>query len=611
METKRDETRLKDQVENLPRDPGVYLFKDKNGKVVYVGKAKDLRARVRNYLREGADDRYQIQFLLAHARDIDYVVTATEQEALILENNLIKKYYPRYNIFLKDDKTYVNLRLNVDHPFPRLTVVRRPKRDRAMYFGPFVSAGSVRQTLRTIGRIFPMRTCTDQELQHRKRPCLYYHLKRCPGPCVGLVDPQVYAETVSKVKMFLKGKGNELVKTLRDKMELFSAERRYEEAARVRDQMFAIQRTVERQRITSPQASDRDVFAAYREGERIVIQRLSVRDGRVSGGEMYPFDHAVLSTVDHLSSFLNQYYQSGATIPEEVLLPEEIPEMESLEEFLGSRRGRAVRIICPARGERRALVEIALKNARTAFDDYGTSQRNRELLEDLREMLSLERYPRRIECYDISNIHGTDAVGSRVTFVEGEPSKAHYRHYRIRTVKGSDDYAMMREVLERRLSRGIKDGDLPDLVLVDGGRGQLNVALDVVDRLGVEGVDAVGIAKVRQPESGRRVRGKERIYLPDLPEPLFLEDNSTALHLLERIRDEAHRFAVTRHKRLRGKKLEESALDHVPGIGPVLKRRLLQEFGSVARIRKTPVEVLSSVRGVSPRLAQALIDALS
>jgi excinuclease ABC subunit C len=462
-----------------------------------------------------------------------------------------------------------------------------------------------------IGRIFPLRTCTDAEMERRNRPCLYYHIKRCPGPCVGLVDAQEYAETVSKVKMFLKGRGNDLVKTLRDKMERLSAERRFEKAASIRDQMFAIQRTVEKQRITSPQRADRDAFAAYREKERIVIQKLSVRDGEVTGGQMYAFDNAVLSTFEHVSSFVNQYYQSGAAIPGEILLAEEIPEKEPLERLLSERGKRKVRIVYPKRGERRTLVDMAEKNARSAFADYGASQRNRELLEDLQELLSLQRFPRRIECYDISNIHGTDAVGSGVTFVDGEPSKAHYRHYKIRTVKGSDDYGMMREVLERRISRGVNEGDLPDLLVVDGGRGQLNVALDVLDHLGAEDVDTVAVAKVRERDTKRKIRGKEKIYTRDLPDPLILEGNSTALYLLERVRDEAHRFAITHHKRLRSKKLEKSALDDIPGIGPVLKQRLLEEFGSVARIRKAPVEVLASVRGMSCRLAQALKDALA
>ena len=601
---------LREQIERFPTEPGVYLFKDEHGRVLYVGKARSLRARVRNYLRDGADGRYHIQFLLRKAMTTDYLVTGTEQEALILENNLIKKYRPRYNIFLKDDKTYVNLRLNVDHPFPRLTVVRRPRRDSAQYFGPFASAGSVRSTLRTIGRIFPMRTCSDTELANRQRPCLYYYIKRCPAPCVGKIDAQEYAETVRRLSMFLKGRGSELLKSLSDKMDLLSAERRYEEAARIRNQVFAIQSVLEKQRITSMRRAERDAFAACRRDDRLVIQTMSVRAGEVSGGESYTFGNVVLSTAEHLASFINQYYQGGAAIPEEIVLDEDIPGEEALAAFLSERRGKAVRFIHPVRGDKARLLDMAKKNAVLAFEEGGVSERNRELLEDLQEMLALQHYPRRIECYDISNIQGTDAVGSGVAFIDGEPSKGLYRHYRIRTVAGADDYAMMREVLERRISRGLKEGDLPDLLLVDGGRGQLGVALEVANRLGADAVDVVGIAKVRD-ERGRKVRGKERIYTATLPEPLLLEGNSAALYLLERIRDEAHRFAITHHRRRRGKRIVASRLDGIPGVGPVLKTRLLAEFGSVARIRTTSLEALASVRGMSGRLAQILKDALS
>jgi excinuclease ABC subunit C len=602
--------RLRDLAENLPDDPGVYLFKDAAGKVLYVGKARSLRTRVRTYTRDGADGRYHIQFLLQRIHDLDFIVTETEQEALILENNLIKKYRPRYNVYFKDDKTYVNLRLNVEHPFPRLTVVRRPRRDRAQYFGPFVSAGSVRQTLRTIGRLFPMRTCTDAEMERRTRPCLYYHIKRCPAPCVGKVDAQDYAETVKRVNMFLKGRGNELLKTLRDKMELQSAERRYEEAARTRDQIHSIQRVLEKQRITSPQSAERDVFGVFRDRERLIIQTLSVRDGQVSGGRTYAFDNALMSTEEHLSSFLNQYYQRGTPVPGEVLLSHEIPDAESMQTFLAGRRGHPVKILYPRRGERATLVAMAVRNATIASEEGGRLERNRELLEDLQELLSLHHYPRRIECYDISNIQGVDAVGAGVVFVDGEPSKSHYRNYRIRTVEGADDYAMMREVLERRLSRGIEEGDLPDLLVIDGGRGQLGVALDVIARLGADGVDAVGIAKVRADDGHSRIRGKERMYMKDIREPLLLEGNSPALYLLERIRDEAHRVAIGHHKRVRGKRLGRSSLDDIPGVGDVLKRRLMAEFGSVARIRSARADAIARVPGVSLRLARAIKDSL-
>jgi len=457
-----------------------------------------------------------------------------------------------------------------------------------------------------------MRTCTDAELDSRKRPCLYYYIKRCPAPCVGKISGDEYAETVRRVTMFLKGREGELLKKLRDRMDLQAAERQYEAAARTRDQVYSVQRILERQHITSAKPAERDIFAVERAKEKLVVQRLSIRDGEVSGGAAYVFDRAVMSTGEHLASFLSQYYLGGAPVPGEIVVGEDIPDVDALEELFSERRKKQVKVVVPKRGERAAQLALAETNARIALEDTSAAaERNRDLLEDLQELLSLERFPRRIECYDISNIQGTDAVGSGVCFIDGEPSKGLYRHYRIRTVEGSDDYGMMREVLERRIARGQGDGDLPDLLVVDGGRGQLGVALDVLERLGADGIDAVGIAKVREGAGNRKVRGKERIHIPGLPEPLLLEGNSAALYLLERVRDEAHRFAITHHKRLRGKKIGRSALDDIPGVGPTLKTRLLSEFGSVSRIRRASVQALTQVKGVSPRLARAVKDALS
>jgi excinuclease ABC subunit C len=603
-------TRLLDQMKQFPHNPGVYLFKDPHGQVIYVGKAKDLRKRIQSYFREGGDGRHQIQFLMQRAASLDNLVTETEQEALILENNLIKKHRPRYNIFLKDDKTYVNLRLNVKHPYPRLTVVRNPKSDGAQYFGPFASAGSVRATLRMIGRIFPLRTCTDHELNIRKRPCLYYHIKRCPGPCAGLIDPQEYRETVGKVTMFLKGKGNELARSLKKKMDVLAAERRYEQAARVRDQVRAIQRTIEKQRITSPQTAERDVFGTHRDKETLVIQVLFVRSGQLSGGEAFTFTNASLPTEELLSSFLSQYYQRGAVIPGEVVVAEPIPDPSSLSAYLSYRKKEKVPVVCPQRGERRQMAKLARKNAALAAREKGPSARSRDLLEDLRELLSLKKFPRRIECFDVSNIQGRDAVASCATFIDGEPARNLYRRYKIKTVEGADDYGMLEETLERRLVRGIKEGDLPDLLLLDGGRGQLNVALRVLARLGVDELDALGIAKVRDRESRRRIKGREKIFHPDLADPLLLEGNSTALLLLQRIRDEAHRFAITYHQKLRSRKMEHSILDDIPGVGPVLKQRLLYEFGSLARLRQASAETIAQLPGVSKSLAGRIKDFL-
>lgn len=601
---------LLNQVSRLPMDPGVYLFKDEKGRVIYVGKAKELRTRVRNYFREGADGRYHVLFLQKKIHDIDFIVTKTEQEALILENNLIKKHRPRYNIFLRDDKTYVNVRLNVQHAFPRLTIVRNPRKDKARYFGPYASAGSVRQTLRTLGKVFPMRTCSDSELDNRKRPCLYYYIKRCPAPCVGYVDPQQYRETVNRVIMFMKGRGDELVKVLDDKMKLQAAERRYEEAARTRDQLYAVERVLERQRITTTDDKQRDVFGVHREGEKMVIQKLTVREGKMMGGDAFYFDNATLETEEHLASFLNQYYQRGAAIPREVVVSDAVIDRQALEAYLTEKRESRVRIVTPQRGEKRALVEMAVHNAHAALEEQDATGERREVLEQVRDIFDLRSYPHRIECFDVSNLQGREAVASQVVFVDGEPARGLYRHYRVKTIQGADDYGMMREVLERRVARGLKEHDLPDLLIVDGGRGQLNVALDVLDRMGVEDQDTLGIAKVKEGRRKRRVRDRERIYSPHLDEPLLMEGPADALHLLQRVRDEAHRFAIRYHQKVRSRRIEASVLDAIPGVGPVLKRRLLSAFGSVEGLRKAGIRGVATVQGVSGRMAARIIEAI-
>jgi len=610
MTNQSAEEKLRSQVDRLPTDPGVYLFKDAKGRIIYVGKAKELRTRVRSYFRDGGDGRYHIQFLIKRIAELEFIVTSTEQEALILENNLIKKHRPRYNIFLRDDKTYVNVRLNVDHAFPRLTIVRNPRKDKAKYFGPYASAGSVRSTLRTLGKIFPMRTCSDQELLNRKRPCLYYYIKRCPAPCMGYVDAQVYGDTVEKVTMFLKGRGDQLIKALKDKMELQSAERKYEKATGTRNQLYSVQRTLEKQRITKHGGVHRDIFGVHREKERMTIQVLTVRGGKMTGGDSYHFENATLDVEEHLSSFINQYYQRGAAIPSEIILTSPIDASEAIEKYLTERREARVRFIVPQRGEKKQLADLATKNARAAFEDAGAGGRKTELLEELQDLLELRAFPHRIECFDVSNFQGREAVASHVAFVDGEPARTLYRHYRVRTIKGANDYGMMEEVLERRVAKGVKERDLPDLLLVDGGRGQLNVALKVLDRLGAEDQDVLGIAKVKDGAGKRKVRDKEKIFSPHLSEPLLLEGNSNALHLLQRIRDEAHRFAITYHKKIRSRGIRASVLDAVPGVGPVLKQRLMTAFGGPAGMRKAGAAGLITVQGVSPRLAAKILDVL-
>ena len=601
---------IKAQVDRLPSDPGVYIFRDRKGQMLYVGKAKELRTRVRNYFQEGGDGRMHLYLWLDRIAELETIVTETEQEALILENNLIKKHRPRFNIVLRDDKTYVHVRLNVDHPFPRLTVVRRPRKDKSLYFGPYASAGSVRASLRTLGRTFPMRTCSDAELNNRKRPCLYYYIKRCPAPCVGKVDAGVYQETVTRVSMFLKGRGDELLKKLKDKMHLQAVERRYEDAARTRDQLYAVQKILEKQRISAFNQADRDVFGVHRDGDKMVIQALHVRDGEMTGGNAHYFENASLSTGEHLASFLGQFYQSGAALPKEVLVSTSLDDGAVLEAYLSKRKRRKVKVLVPQRGEKKHQVAMAVKNAVTYFEEQGVTGRNKELLEELQDLLDLRSFPHKIECFDVSNLHGKQAVASQVTFIDAEPAKTHYRHYRVKTIEGANDYGMMKEILERRIARGVKERDLPDLLLVDGGRGQLNVALKVADHLGVEDMDILGIAKVRDEGGQRKIKGKERIHSPHMPEPLLLEGTSEALFLLERVRDEAHRFAIGYHKRLRGKQLERSAVDTIPGVGPVLKRRLLAAFGSVDGLRRAAVAELTAVQGVSSALAARIKEHL-
>ncbi len=450
-----------------------------------------------------------------------------------------------------------------------------------------------------LGRIFPMRTCSDAELANRTRPCLYYYIKRCPAPCVGYVDAQVYSDTVGRVTMFLKGRGEELVKTLKDKMDLQAAERQYEAAARTRDQLYAVQRTLEKQRITSPDFAKRDVFGVHREKDKMVIQCLYVRDGKMTGGDAFYFENAKLGTSEHLASFLNQLYQRGGVVPAEIFVSDDIEGREALEGYISARRGASVKIRVPKRGEFKRLVDLAVRNAEHAMKDRGVEGRSAGLLEELQDLLELTRYPRRIECFDISNFQGREAVASQVTFIDGEPSKAQYRHYRVRSVEGANDYAMMKEVLERRFTRG----HVPDLLLVDGGRGQLNVAREVVGRLGIEDIDVLGIAKVRTDDGRRKVRDKEHVYSPRLPDPLLLDGGSEVLYLVQRIRDEAHRFAIAYHKKLRSKRLAGSVLDGIPGLGPVLKRRLIAAFGSIEALRRAGVADLAAIQGVSPGLA--------
>lgn len=607
---------IEEKLDSLPALPGVYLMRDGSGKVIYVGKAKELRARVRAYFRSG-DGRSQIKFLLRRVEDVETLVTSNEKEALILENNLIKQYKPRYNILLKDDKSYLSIKVNVQHAWPRILATRKIVKDGSRYFGPYASAFAVRETLDIVERHFLLRTCTEHNFKNRARPCLQYQIKRCPGPCVLPVDPKEYQENLRQALLFIEGKRQELVEELRRKMQEKSVALEFEAAAKIRDQIQAVEKTVEKQRMVSHWGGDQDIFGLYREGGFIEVQVLFVRQGKLTGNQAYSLDDLEFSDAEVMESLLTQFYQGDRFAPDEILLGVELEDREVREEYLSERKGKSVSILCPQRGDKRQLLEMAVQNARQSFFERHDEEKRREkMLLELQERLRIRNYPQRIECFDISTIHGAHAVGSMVTFFNGEADKRRYRHYRIRTVRadsGGDDFAMMYEVLKRRFSRGIQEGDLPDLVVVDGGKGQLAMALAAMRELGVKDVDAAALAKMRVRPSARSPeiqRTEERVFLPGRSNPVTLRRNSNALFLLQRVRDEAHRFAITYHKKLRTRRTLYSALDKIPGIGGARKRALLRHFGSIKRIEEATVKDLLQVPFVNAKIAQEILDTL-
>jgi excinuclease ABC subunit C len=593
-------TELEKNLDNVPKSPGVYVMKSKSGEVIYVGKAKDLRARLRAYFRDG-DSRYSVQFLMKRATDIDFIVTNNEKEALLLENTLIKQHKPRYNIRLKDDKTYVSLRLDPREDFPRLTIVRRYKRDGALYFGPYSSAAAVRDTLRSIQEVFPIRRCSNAAFKNRDRPCLNYQIGRCTGPCSGLISKEEYHKLIGEVILFLKGRNDDLVRQLEERMQEASEKLNFEGAARIRDRLASIERTLEKQQAVSAAAIDQDVFGIHGDDAEAQIQVLLIRDGKLIDTRSYAFRRKRMPVQELFSSFVKQFYSPERFVPKEVLVPMEVEDAQLIAEVLTERRGLKVTIHVPKRGEKRRLVEMASKNAENLLKTKrAAAQSDSSAAEELKKKLKLRDVPARIECVDISNISGTDAVGSLVKFDDGKPEKSRYRRYRIKTVSGADDYAMMDEVLTRRYKRGLEENDLPDLLVVDGGKGQLNVALDVLRRLGVTDLKVVALAKpAREGET-------DKVFLPGRKNPVMLPASSGALHLLQRIRDEAHRFAITYHKRLRKKSRLRSALSDIPGVGEKRRKALLKHFGSLDRVKEASVEELAAVPAMPGSVARRI-----
>ena len=604
-------THLEQQLEALPARPGVYLFKDAGDSILYVGKAASLRHRVASYFSPSRDLAPKVLRMMAKAADLDYYVTDSEQEAILLECILIKKHRPHYNVRLKDDKTYPYLKLTVNEDWPRAHLTRRVAKDGAKYYGPFASAGSVHTTIALLEKLFRLRSCRKAIAGDERRPCLEHHINRCSGPCIGAVSVEEYREAVDQAVLFLEGRQGTILKGLRARMARAAESLEYEKAALIRDQIKAVEAVVEKQKITSANG-DMDAMAFVQEGDQAFALVFLVRQGRLVGRESF----TLTGTRDEdpsrvMTSFVQQFYSSAATIPRRILLQHPLEEMPVIRKWLEDKRGKKVELRVPSRGLGKELVGMVADNARESMEQ----SRIRSVaepgvltaaLDELQKALSLPALPQRLECYDISNIQGTSAVGSMVVFDGGLPRKSDYRRFQIKTVAGADDYAMIREVLRRRFKRASTENRgenawaaLPDLVLIDGGRGQLNAAIEAMKEAGVGSIPSASIAKE-----------EEAIFLPQLAEPLMLPRESPALRLLQRARDEAHRFALGYYRQVHRQRTFASSLDGIPGVGTKRKRALIRRFGSVAGIRRATVEELESVEGMNEAVAKRVKDSL-
>jgi len=603
---------LDQKLAQLPSAPGVYIMKDRQGSVVYVGKAVNLRSRVRSYFTRSQDTRAFIPLLDSLLGDIETVLVSNEKEALLLENELIKKHKPRFNVQLRDDKNFLCLRIDLKHPYPRLEMVRRFQDDGARYFGPYASAGSIRETLRVVNRYFQLRTCSDHVLENRRRPCILHQIGRCPAPCVFDIPVEEYRTSVSEAVLFLEGKGEALVQSLESRMKRAATDLRFEDAARLRDQLIALQRSLERQKVASHEPIDQDVFGFHRQADRLSVYALYVRSGRMAGGRSFHFAGLEFPDAELLESFINLYYAGDQLIPDEVLLPIEVEGARALAEILSERKGARVPVRVPARGEKAELVALARQNAEQAFQERTrTKDETLAVLERLQRRLRLNKLPRRIECYDISHFQGATIVASQVAAQDGEADKSRYRRFKIKSVAGQDDFQSMYEVISRRAKRGLAERDLPDLIVIDGGKGQLGSAQAALKDAGVEHQDVVGLAKSRELDDGgdrsaAAERSPERVFVLGRKDPVILPQSSPELFVLTRVRDEAHRFAITFQQKLMRRRNFRSALQDIPGVGEGRKRALLRHFGSLKRIRAASIEALAEVEGMGPSIAERI-----
>ncbi|HEY7130183.1 MAG TPA: excinuclease ABC subunit UvrC [Nitrospira sp.] len=590
---------LDSKLAHLPDQPGVYLFKDQAGDVLYIGKAARLADRVRSYFLKGADYTPKTALLVSHIADLETMVTRSELEALILESNLVKRHRPRFNVVLRDDKQYPYLRLPVKDRFPRLSIVRRVQKDGALYYGPYTPAGALRETLKVIKKVFPLATCTIDIDGTAERACIEFEIKRCMAPCTGQQTQEDYHRIVRQVRQFLEGHDKELVDELRSQMDTAASREEFEEAARLRDRVFKIERTLERQRITQTASIDQDVIGIARHGTSVDLQVLFVRGGLLIGRKDFFWLESADATDEELvRSAVEQFYNKEGQPPRELLIPVDIPDADLLARWLSDKRGEPVRVLAPERGMKHQLVLLAEENAAAALADHLRNEElDRQAGEELQRVLRLDTAPRRIEGFDISNTMGNQSVASMVVWEDGRMKKSDYRRFKIASVEGANDFASMQEVVRRRYG-GMEDLARPDLVLIDGGIGQLASARAALHEVGHSELAVVGLAKAKGEKD-------ERVYLPGRKNPIVLRANSPATHLLQRIRDEAHRFAVTFHRKLRGKTLVTSQLDQIIGIGSITRTKLLKRFGSLANLAQASEEALREA-GLSERVVRQL-----
>src|SRR4026209_2694595 len=590
---------LDSKLAHLPDQPGVYLFKDRSGDVLYIGKAARIADRGRSYFLKGADHTPKTALLVSHITDLETMVTRSELEALILESNLVKRHRPRFNVVLSDDKQYPYLRLPVKDRFPRLSIVRRVQKDGALYYGPYTPAGALRETLKVIKKVFPLATCTIDIDGTAECACIEFEIKRCMAPCTGQQTQEEYHRIVRQVRQFLEGHDRELVDDLRAQMDAAATREDFEEAARLRDRIFKIERTLERQRITQTASIDQDVLGIARHGASVDLQVLFVRGGLLIGRQDFFWLESADATDEELvRSAIEQFYNKDGQPPRELLIPVNIPDADLLAHWLSDKRGEPVRVLAPERGTKHQLVLLAEERPPAALADHLRNEElDRQAGEELQRVLRLKTAPRRIEGFDISNTMGNQSVASMVVWEEGRMKKSDYRRFKIASVEGANDFASMHEVVTRRYGR-MEDLVLPDLVLIDGGLGQLASARAALQEVGRPELAVIGLAKAKGEK-------EERVYLPGRKHPIVLRANSPATHLLQRVRDEAHRFAVTFHRTLRGKTLVTSQLDQIIGIGSITRTKLLKQFGSLANLAQASEEALREA-GLSERVVRQL-----